>query len=781
MANWTGQISVNIGETLGRAMSGAGRVNPFDAGLTAPAALGRGASEAARAKYKEEQAAYRTGMSRHGARMSALGGLASQAPGGAMMQGIGKAFASGGKIAGMAAGVTAIVGIAKQLLGMSKIFGTMSKTFFQMTSMMVDIAIMPMIPHMMKFLNWWIRVGTQKATQVGDWFARNGEQVANSIKLIGQTIGGIAKAIIMTAKAARWMVDPGGAFTSAIGMASGGIVTRPTNALIGEAGPEAVIPLGGLGASEGMTNQAGIFSKYQKKAGAYVDKINITVTRNMEQWFRDMFANSVVPETVSLVESVYSRMNTAAEENKNKTEEKSGGWKDTIVKFFSDFWGGMKIAWDKAKDWAKKVFGWLNPFGGDDEEPDVEGVDKDSGKSWFGDWKDKIGKALGVAKEWLAGKMCGILGAMPNWGGWKDHLGVAGLCDVKGGGEKEVTTQELKKEYLQKSGYSSKEAFYEDLDPMSSGIHRSHPDSDKSGSSVGALSALGDLYDHVKEAVTPVINKTKEVIKNEIIPAIIDPVSYFQDTMVDIYHSAPVTAAKEYVKEKVVEPISKGLTMGWEEVEELSGAVWNSKPAQDTKKFIEERVINPISAGWNEVEELSGAMWSSPVAKKAKKIFEPISSFASSSYNYGEDLYEDVAGGFSSAKSWVSDKASSIKTSVTESDIYKGGQSLLNKGMGLFGWRGQSGGIVPGPTGAPMMALLHGGETVLPTHLGQSWAQSTSGRTGVNGMAGGGMINAPTFNRPMTVQIYTTENAAGLLSRLDRMSNLEDAAFFTSV
>jgi hypothetical protein len=36
-------------------------------------------------------------------------------------------------------------------------------------------------------------------------------------------------------------------------MASGGIVTRPTRALIGEAGPEAVIPLGRVGAGLGNT------------------------------------------------------------------------------------------------------------------------------------------------------------------------------------------------------------------------------------------------------------------------------------------------------------------------------------------------------------------------------------------------------------------------------------------------------------------------------------------------------------------------------------------------
>ncbi|MAE81672.1 MAG: hypothetical protein CMB80_02965, partial [Flammeovirgaceae bacterium] len=168
-----GEIIVKPAEAAARLVASAqGNLsNPLKSGLTAP---GPGASN-------EEKAAYRTGMSRHGRRMQALGGAASMVPGGAAMQGVGKAFASGGMIAGAAAGITAIVGIIKQLLGMSKIFGTMSKTFFQITGMMIDMAIMPMIPHMMKFLNWWLRVGTKKATEVGDWLARNGPNIAKAM------------------------------------------------------------------------------------------------------------------------------------------------------------------------------------------------------------------------------------------------------------------------------------------------------------------------------------------------------------------------------------------------------------------------------------------------------------------------------------------------------------------------------------------------------------------------------------------------------------------------
>ena len=109
----------------------------------------------------------RAQQQRRNAQMSAVGGLMGQAPGGRMMQGIGKAFSAGGMIAGAAVGVTAILGIMKQLLGMSKVFGSFSKTFFQMTSMMIDIALMPLIPMFMRFLQWWMREGTRKAQEFG--------------------------------------------------------------------------------------------------------------------------------------------------------------------------------------------------------------------------------------------------------------------------------------------------------------------------------------------------------------------------------------------------------------------------------------------------------------------------------------------------------------------------------------------------------------------------------------------------------------------------------------
>ena len=205
-------------------------------------------------------------ISKRSAQTGALGGLASQAPMAKTMMSVGKAFAAGGAIAGVATGVTAILGIGKQLLGMSKIFGTMSKTFFQMTSMMIDMALMPMIPHLMRFLQWWLREGTKKATEVGNWLAKNGPNIAKAMaglaKLLGFMAGGVNPANHapggshanagggpLQGLGIAWIL--GQMLRQKVGLAKGGVVTQPTNALIGEAGPEAVIPLSGAGGAGG--------------------------------------------------------------------------------------------------------------------------------------------------------------------------------------------------------------------------------------------------------------------------------------------------------------------------------------------------------------------------------------------------------------------------------------------------------------------------------------------------------------------------------------------------
>jgi hypothetical protein len=73
--------------------------------------------------------------------------------------------------------------------------------------------------------------------------------------------------------------------------AKGGIVTGPTNALIGEAGPEAVIPLsgrnGGLGQTFNIVVNAGIGT-----SGAQVGKEIVDAIKKYERSSGPVFASA---------------------------------------------------------------------------------------------------------------------------------------------------------------------------------------------------------------------------------------------------------------------------------------------------------------------------------------------------------------------------------------------------------------------------------------------------------------------------------------------------------
>jgi phage-related minor tail protein len=133
--------------------------------------------------------------------------------------------------------------------------------------------------------------------------------IATDILNIGKSIGGwIIDGLIAAVKAAAGAVaaavrsimpDIGGMVSGAIGaikgfipgLAHGGVVTSPTLALIGEAGPEAVIPLnraGGVGATYNITVHAGM--------GTDGHQVGNQIVSALKQWER---SNGSLPLTVS--------------------------------------------------------------------------------------------------------------------------------------------------------------------------------------------------------------------------------------------------------------------------------------------------------------------------------------------------------------------------------------------------------------------------------------------------------------------------------------------------
>ena len=112
-----------------------------------------------------------------------------------------------------------------------------------------------------------------KVSEIGDEFADLGRTVASvfatmvtegefSFQALGKALirEVVEKGVIIAAKAIEGLFSTlgtasaagtNGGFLSLFGLASGGIVTRPTLAMVGESGPEAVIPLSQLGGGRG--------------------------------------------------------------------------------------------------------------------------------------------------------------------------------------------------------------------------------------------------------------------------------------------------------------------------------------------------------------------------------------------------------------------------------------------------------------------------------------------------------------------------------------------------
>ena len=77
--------------------------------------------------------------------------------------------------------------------------------------------------------------------------------------------------------------------------------------------------------------------------------------------------------------------------------------------------------------------------------------------------------------------------------------------------------------------------------------------------------------------------------------------------------------------------------------------------------------------------------------------------------------------------------------------------------------------------------MLHGGETILPTHLDKGWLTSTKGGQLLGGGMGRGAGTVNMMNKPTTINIYTTENAVQAIENVERMQMMDEASFFTAV
>lgn len=125
---------------------------------------------------------------------------------------------------------------------------------------------------------------------------------------------------------------------------------------------------------------------------------------------------------------------------------------------------------------------------------------------------------------------------------------------------------------------------------------------------------------------------------------------------------------------------------------------------------------------WNAVSSFLGSVLStisgffetwiiSPI-RTVLDLFGALPAAASTAWNGVQSAVANVAGGIVKLIDDIKNAAKDALGPI--GDLAEAGGGLVNKGLDLLGF--DTGGVVPGPIGAPTLALVHGGETILPTH-----------------------------------------------------------------
>ncbi len=125
---------------------------------------------------------------------------------------------------------------------------------------------------------------------------------------------------------------------------------------------------------------------------------------------------------------------------------------------------------------------------------------------------------------------------------------------------------------------------------------------------------------------------------------------------------------------------------------------------------------------WNAVSSFLGGVLSSIAGLFETWIISPIRTVldlfgalpaaASTAWNGVQSAVANVAGGIVKLIDDIKNAAKDALGPI--GDLAEAGGGIVDKGLGLLGF--DTGGVVPGPIGAPTLALVHGGETILPTH-----------------------------------------------------------------
>ena len=333
------------------------------------------------------------------------------------------AMAKGGAIGAMGAGVGMIVGMVSKAFGSSGIFTGVAGSFWKIAGVMIDMMLMPMLPYLMKFLQFMLTTILPLFQEAGKAIAAVFEgNLGPWYKLLWK----VSKMILLELPWAITKALSKGLFLIIVNAIKsilpswlgGGDKKGGGGGVVGGRGQQMM-----AGYAEGGVMGAGAavarsFMDTEKKSGEVAKKMNSYADKNKHQvnvagdkFLKNMIFGSYLPDTFGSVTGFFEDIGT-----------KSGGIKDSIFGWIS------KIDWNPFDNIGSFISGAITKIWGS-IKGFVTGSDADGkevspsipGK--VGDLKDKIGEIFPALGDLLATIKKSISTKFGNiWGGIKTFV-----------------------------------------------------------------------------------------------------------------------------------------------------------------------------------------------------------------------------------------------------------------------------------------------------------------------------------------------------------------------
>jgi len=270
-------------------------------------------------------------------------------------------------MAGMATGITAVVGILTSIMKSSQVFQTMAGTIFKILGMMADLFLMPFVPLMMKFATWMITHMPQiqaagekaaamvtKLVDIFTWGSRQEEKGRERREKPGawNEVAGRAQESMGATLTLKGM------FKAALGMGSPGspMLIKQFGSSDAGGGPRVAMGAAGdlAGGSRGFGNKvASWIQRFEQK--------EMGPGGTMERWYDEMFGGSIMPNIWGSIRGFFtgiedetSSIGKRVDSDSEKLEEDRKSFWDKLK-----FWEYLGEIWDKIKGFfagiAKKL------------------------------------------------------------------------------------------------------------------------------------------------------------------------------------------------------------------------------------------------------------------------------------------------------------------------------------------------------------------------------------------------------------------------------------------